>query len=55
MASFYYRQDGKLLRLFSSSISKRLDGIRDNQEEEFVVPGVDEVVVVPSFFTFSLA
>ncbi|XP_050940751.1 uncharacterized protein LOC103495870 isoform X2 [Cucumis melo] len=34
----------ELLRLFSSPISKRVDGIRDNQEEEFVVTGVDEVV-----------
>ncbi|KAA0037865.1 uncharacterized protein E5676_scaffold127G001170 [Cucumis melo var. makuwa] len=44
MASFYYRQDRKLLRLISSPINKRVDGIRDNQKEEFVVPTVDEVV-----------
>uniref|UniRef100_A0A9I9D9D2 Uncharacterized protein n=1 Tax=Cucumis melo TaxID=3656 RepID=A0A9I9D9D2_CUCME len=36
--------DEKLLRLFSFPISKRVDGIGDNQEEEFVVPGIDEVV-----------
>uniref|UniRef100_A0A9I9EK30 Uncharacterized protein n=1 Tax=Cucumis melo TaxID=3656 RepID=A0A9I9EK30_CUCME len=55
MALFYYRQDGKLLRLFSSPISKslcrccRVYGIRDNQEEEFVVPGVNEVVQPSDF------
>ncbi|XP_038889845.1 uncharacterized protein LOC120079646 isoform X3 [Benincasa hispida] len=34
----------ELLRLFSNPISKSVDGVRDNQEEEFVVTGVDEVV-----------
>ena len=31
--------------LFGSCLCCRVDGIGDNQEEEFVVPGVDEVVV----------
>ncbi|KAA0063100.1 uncharacterized protein E5676_scaffold2510G00730 [Cucumis melo var. makuwa] len=44
MASFYNRQNGKVLRLFSSPINKRVDRIRDNQEEKFVVLGVYEVV-----------
>ena len=30
--------------LFGPCLCCRVDGIRDNQEEEFVVPGVDEVV-----------
>ncbi|KAA0038887.1 uncharacterized protein E5676_scaffold2612G00440 [Cucumis melo var. makuwa] len=57
MASFYYQQDGKLLRLsllqsvrdmnsilFGPCLCCRVNGIKDNQEEEFVVLGVDEVV-----------
>lgn len=34
----------ELLRLFSSPISKRVDGVGDNQGEEFVVTGVDEIL-----------
>ncbi|KAG7030293.1 hypothetical protein SDJN02_08640, partial [Cucurbita argyrosperma subsp. argyrosperma] len=34
----------ELLRLFSSPISKRVDGVGDNQGEEFVVAGIDDVL-----------